>query len=103
MYPYEYVDSRKKFNETLLPGKESFYSNLYFEDISNEDYEHAQKVWGVFKIKNLGEYHDLYVQSNTFSLADEFENFRDKCLEIYKLDSAHFGSAPRLAWQACLK
>ena len=54
-------------------------------------------------IKNLGEYHDLYVQSDTLLLADVFENFRDKCIEIYELDPAHFLSAPGLAWQACLK
>ena len=53
--------------------------------------------------KNLGEYHDLYVQSNTLLLADVFENLRDKCIEIYELDPAHFLSAPGLAWQACLK
>ena len=53
--------------------------------------------------KNLGEYHDLYAQSDTLSLADVFENVRDKCIEIYKLDPAHFLSAPGLAWQACLK
>ena len=53
--------------------------------------------------KNLGEYHDLYVQSDTLLFADVFENFRDKCIEIYGLDPAHFLSAPGLAWQACLK
>ena len=53
--------------------------------------------------KNLGEYHDLYVQSDTALLADVFESFRDKCLEIYELDPTHFLSAPGLAWQACLK
>ena len=56
-----------------------------------------------FEIKNLGEYHDLYVQCDTLLLADVFENFRDKCIEIYELDPAHFLSAPGLAWQACLK
>ena len=64
---------------------------------------HAQKVWEVFEIKNLGEYHDLYVQSDTLLLADVYENFRNMCLEKYRLDSAHFVSAPGLAWQACLK
>ena len=73
------------------------------EDISNEDYNHAQKVWDVFEIRNLGEYHDLYVQSDTLLLADVFENFRDKCIDIYELDPSHFVSAPGLAWQACLK
>ena len=103
VYPYEYMDSWEKFNETTLPPEESFYSNLNLEDISDEDYAHAQKVWDVFEINNLGEYHDLYVQSDTLLLADVFENFRDKCIEIYELDPAHFLSAPGLAWQACLK
>ena len=97
------MDSWEKFDETTLPPKEAFYSNLNLEDISDEDYAHAQKVWDVFEINNLGEYHDLYVQSDTLLLADVFENFRDKCIEIYELDPAHFLSAPGLAWQACLK
>ena len=58
VYPYEYMDSWEKFNETALPPKKDFYSNLNLEDISDEDYTHAQKVWNIFKIKNLGEYHD---------------------------------------------
>ena len=103
VYPYEYMDSWKRFKEESLPDKESFYSELNNEHITDEDYEHAQKVCDTFKIKNLGEYHDLYVQSDTALLADVFENFRDKCIEIYKLDPAHFLSAPGQAWQACLK
>ena len=103
VYPYEYMDSWEKFDETALPPKKDFYSNLNLEDISDEDYAHAQKVWDVFKIKNLGEYHDLYVQSDTLLLADVYENFRNMCLNIYELDPVHFVSAPGLAWQACLK
>ena len=103
VYLYEYMDRWKKFNDESLPDKKDFYSELNNEDITDEDYAHAQKVWEVFKIKNLGEYHDLYVQSDTLLLADVFENFRDKCIEIYKLDPAHYVSAPGLAWQACLK
>ena len=61
------------------------------------------KIWEVFGIKNLGEYHDLFVQCDTLLLADGFENFRDKGIEIYELDPAHFLSALGLAWQACLK
>ena len=97
------MDSWKSFKEESLPDKESFYSELNNEHITDEDYAHAQKVWDTFNIKNLGEYHDLYVQSDTALLADVFENFRDKCIEIYELDPAHFLSAPGLAWQACLK
>ena len=72
IYPYEYMDSWEKFNETTLPSKEAFYNNLNLEDISDEDYNHAQKVWDVFKITNLGDYYDLYVQSDTLLLADVF-------------------------------
>ena len=103
VYPYEYMDSWKRFKEESLPDKESFYSELNKEGITDENYAHAQKVSNTFNIKNLGEYHDLYVQSDTLLLADVFESFRDKCREIYELDSAHFLSAPGLAWQVCLK
>ena len=103
VYPYEDMDNWEKFDETTLPPKEAFYSSLNLEDISDEDYAHAQKVWDVFEINNLGEYHDLYVQSDTLLLADVFENFRNMCLEIYELDPVYFVSAPGLAWQACLK
>ena len=97
------MDTWERFNETSLPDKKSFYSKLNLEDITDKDYVHAQKIWGVFEVKNQGEYHDLYVQCNTLLLGDVFENFRDKCIEIYKLDPVHFLSTPRLAWQACLK
>ena len=93
------MDRWEKFNETLLPNKEYFNK----EDITDEDYAHGQKVWNTFKIKNLGKYHDLYVQSDTSLLADVFENFRDKCIEKCELDPANFLSAPRLACQVCLK
>ena len=64
---------------------------------------HAQKAWDVFELRNLGEYHDLYVQTDTLLLADVFEKFRDKCIEIYGFDPSYFLSAPGLDWQACLK
>ena len=83
VYPYEYMDSWKIFKEESLPDKEWFYSELNNEHITDEDYAHAQKVWSTFNIKHLGEYHDLYVQSDTTLLADIFENFIDKCIEIY--------------------
>ena len=103
VYPYEYMDSWEKFNETSILPKEAFYNELNLEDITDEDYAHVQKVWDVFEIKSRGKYHDLYVQSDTLLLADVFENFRDKCIEIYGLDPANFLSAPGLAWQASLK
>ena len=85
VYPYEYMDSWKRFKEESLPDKESFYSELNKEGITDEDYAHAQKVWDALNVKNLGEYHDLYVQSDTALLADVFENFRDKCLRNMNL------------------
>ena len=97
------MDSWQKFCETTIPPKEAFYSELNLEDITDKNCAHAKKLWKVFEIKNRGEYHDLYVQCDTLLLADVFENFRDKCIEIYELDPAHFLSAPGLAWQACLK
>ena len=103
IYPYEDMDNWEKFDETILPPKEAFYSNLNLENIGDEDYGHAQKVWNVFEIKDRGEYHGLYVQKDTLLLADVFENFRNKCIEIYELDPIYFVSAPGLAWQACLK
>ena len=103
VYPYEYMDNWERFNETSLPSKESFYSNLNMEDIDDIDYRHGNNVFNKFKLNNLGDYHDLYVQSDTLLLADVFENFRDMCLKEYELDSAHFLSLPGLAWQACLK
>ena len=103
VYPYEHMDNWERFNETSLPNKESFYSNLNMENIKDIDYRHGNNVFKRFKLKNLGEYHDLYVQSDTLLLADVFENFRKKCLEVYELDPIQFLSLPRLAWQACLK
>ena len=103
VYPYECMDSWKRFKEESLPDKECFYSKLKNEHITDEDYAHAQKVWDTFKTRNLGEYHNLYVQSDRTLLAGVFEKFRDKWIEIYELYPAHFLSAPGQAWQACLK
>ena len=103
VYPFEYMDSWEKCNETSLPIKEDFYSHLNMEDIEDIDYRHGNNVFNNFKLNNLGDYHDLYVQSDTLLLADVFENFRDMCINVYELDPAHFLSLSGLAWQACLK
>ena len=97
------MDSWKRFNETSLPSKKEFYSNLNMEDIDEIDYRHGNNVFKSVKLENLGDYHDLYVKSDTLLLADVFENFRDTCIKEYELDPAHFVSLPGLAWQACLK
>ena len=103
VYPYEYMDSWETFNETSLPSKEDFNRNLNMENIDDIDYRHGNDVFKRFELENLGQYHDLYVQSDTLLLADTFENFRDMCIKEYELDPAHFLSLPGLAWQACLK
>ena len=102
VYPYEYMDSWERFDETSLPDEEAFYSELNLEDITDKDYDHALNVWDVFEIGNLGEYHNLYVQCDTLLLADVFEK-NDTCIATYGLDFSHFLSVPGLAWQACLK
>ena len=86
--PYEHMDSWEKFNETSLPGKKEFYSNLTVESVTDADYKHAKEFWEGFGIQSLGQHHDLYLQSDTLLLADVFENFRDKCREIYQLNPA---------------
>ena len=88
------MDSWERFNETSLPPKD-FYSELTLEDITDKDYNHAQKVFEEY-CTDMGDYHDLYVQTNTLLLADVFEKFRDKCIEIYGLDTSYFLSAPGL-------
>ena len=108
VYPYEYMDSWERFDKTSLPDKEAFYSNLNMEDITNVDYRHAKSVFSGAALKslnnkNLGDCHDLYVQSDTLLFADVFGNFRNMFIKVYELDPAYFLSAPGLAWQACLK
>ena len=102
-YPYEYMDNWERFDEISLPDKESFYSSLNMENIDDIDYRHGNNVFKNFKLKNLGEYHDLYVKNDSLLLADVFENFRNMCIKVYELDPGHFLSLPGLAWQACPK
>ena len=103
VYPYDYMDSFEKFNDSKLPSKEEFYSQLSDEHISDEHYAHAQKVWETFKMKNMGYYHDLHLHSDILLLADVFENFRKTCLEYYKLDPCQYFTSPGLSWDAMLK
>ena len=102
VYPYDYMDSFEKFKEQL-PSKEDFYSILNDKNIEDKDYQHAQNVWNTFNLKNMGEYHDLYLASDILLLADVFENFRKTCLKYYKLDPCHYFTSPGLSWDAMLK
>ena len=102
-YPYEYMDSEEKFNDTKIPPREAFYSKLSGRGITEKDYKHAWNVWNSFKMKTFKEYHELYNITDVLLLADVFENFRDLCLKIYGLDPVYYFTAPGLAWDACLK
>ena len=102
-YPYEYMNTEEKFNDTKLPPREAFYSKLSGRGITEKDYKHAWNVWNSFKMKTFKEYHELYNVTDVLLLADVFENFRDLCLKIYGLDPVYYFTAPGLAWDACLK
>ena len=97
VYPYDFMDSFEKFNQTELPNKDQFYSILNYQHITDDEYDHAKKVWNTFMIKTMGEYHDLYLVS------DVFENFRKTCMQYYKLDPCHYFTSPGLGWDAMLK
>ena len=93
----------KNLTKRHYQKKKKNYNELNKEHITDEDSLHAQKLWNAFKIKSLSEYDDLCVQSDTSSLADVFEKFKDKCRDKYEFDPVHFSSAPGLTWEACLK
>ena len=102
-YPYDFMDSLEKFNKTELPTQEEFYSILNNEHITDKQYQHAQNVWNTFKLKSMGEYHDLYLKTDVLLLVDVFENIRKTCIQYYKLDPCHYFTSPGLSWDAMLK
>ena len=101
VFPYEFMDSFEKFN-FIFPEKDAFFSQLSGK-VSDEDYFHAKEVWKKFGMKTLGEYHDLYLKTDVFLLADVVENFRTVLLKNYLLDPAWFLTAPAFFWCAMLK
>ena len=103
VYPYDYMNAFDKFNDEQLPSKEQLYSRLTEEDITNDDYTKAKQIWKHFDIKNMGEYHDLYLKTDVLLLTDVFENFRDMCLSYYGLDPAYYYTLPNFAFDAMLK
>ena len=102
-YLTEFMNDWEIFDETSLPEKEERYSNLNMEEMKKSDCNHAKRTCKDFEIENLGEYHDVYLRSETSLFGDAFKNFRKMCLQIYELVPANFLSAPALAWQAPLK
>ena len=103
VYPYEFMDDFEKFKKQSLPKKTFFFSRLTQEKVSDENFEHAQKVWKEFELKNMGDYHDLYLKTDVLLLADVMENLRKLCEKHYGLDPAHFFTVPGMAWDAMLK
>ncbi|XP_024873084.1 uncharacterized protein LOC112455417 [Temnothorax curvispinosus] len=103
VFPYEYVDSADKLRETELPPRKVFYSSLTDETASESDYEHAMRVWRRFRVRDLGEYSNLYLKTDVLLLADIFENFRDACSASYKLEPAHYYTLPGYTWDAMLR
>lgn len=103
VFPYDYIDTLNKLRINKLPDKKYFFSKLTETHITDEDYSHAQRIWNIFKIQNLQEYSELYLKTDVLLLADIFENFRTSCIQIYKLDPAHYYTAPALSWDSMLK
>ena len=103
VYPYAYIDSMERFKETQLPSKKEFFNDLSKKDISDEDFEFVHQLWETFNLKNLGELHDLYMETDTLLLADVFQSYRKVILKNYGLDPIHFYTAPSLSWSAGLK
>ena len=103
VFPYEHIEGFENFKETELPPKEKFYSKLSGCGISETDYEHAKKVWQTFNMKNMGDYHDLYLKTDVLLLASVFEGFRNTFIENYGMDTAHFMTLLQFAVQAMLK
>ena len=84
------MDKWERFDKTSLPNTENFYRSLNMEGITYVDYRHAKRKFKIFNNKNIGEYLNLYIQSDTILLADVFENLRNRCIEINELDPAYF-------------
>ena len=103
VYPYDFMDSFEKLNQMELPTKDQFYSILNDQHITEDEYDHAKKVWNTFMIKTMGECHDLSLVSDVLLLTDVFENFRKTCMQYYKLDPCHYFTSLGLSWDAMLK
>ena len=103
VFPYDYISSLNKLDVTTLPDKDSFYSKLCDNNITDDEYNHAQEVWTTFQVKTLGGYSDIYLKTDVLLLANVFEDFRNNCMEAYDLDPAHYYTTPGLSWDVMLK
>ena len=103
VYPDEKMGSFKKFPEDKLPDKSKLFSSLKDECISEKDYQRSNNVWNAFKMKTVGDYHDLYLKTDALLLTDMFEKFIKTYLDYYGLDPCHYFSSPGLSWDPMLK
>lgn len=103
VYPYSYMDSWEKLNNKELPTIDSFYDTLTKKSISPADYEFAKTIWSKFNIQNMRQYTELYLKTDVLLLADVFENFRNNCFSLYRLDPAHYFTLPGYSWDCMLK
>ena len=102
-YPYEWVDSYRKFIYPRLPPKESFYSSIDDGHISNEQFSYLKLVWNKFRFKTFRDFHNHYLKKDVLLLVDVFKDFISTCLKYCNLDPFHYFSAPGLSWDAMLK
>ena len=103
VYPYKHFNSFKRFKESKLPDIGKIFSAFTDFGISEKEYQRACDIWKVFKIKYLGEYHDLYLKTDVLLLCDVFETFISVCLKDYGIDPCHYFSSPGFSWDAMLK
>ena len=103
IYPYDYFDNTKKYNEQKLPDKKEFFNNINNKNISDKDYNHAKNVFEKFECKNLLDYSILYLKTDACHLADVFQKFSNFAYETYELDPRHSYTLPGFSWQAMLK
>ena len=103
VYPYDYMDSFDRFDETSLPSQDAFFNKLSGSTCSDTDYTHATRVWDAFGCETIADYHDIYLQLGVLLLADIFETFRKTCLDFYSLDPLHYFTTADLAWDVALR
>jgi hypothetical protein len=103
IYPYDYINSYNRFNESELPSIDKFYSKLTNEGCDEKDYKHAKLIWEHFNCKTLLDYHNLYLIGDVLLLADVWENFKEVCYKIYGLDPSYYLTSPSLSWDSFLK
>ena len=103
IFPYDYLDSENRLNETQLPPQSLFFNKLTNESCSVDDYKHAEQVWNTFNCRSILDYLLLYLKTDVLLLCDIFENFRKVCKNIYNLDPCQYYTTPGLSWDAMLK